>query len=209
MYVDQDILPAGIKGPVLLCDLEEILKNAHKQRTKIFANAGIKKTAQKPALLTWNPAKVYYRSVDERGRFYANWVRMVILSDRLEKYNDNPAILSCMPTALHDPNKPARHRYNVIVDQVCKKHKVTKRDIESGCREIRCVNPRREIAYRAKYELSMSLPDIGRRMGGRDHTTILNNIRNWERLVKIKNGNGKFDHLKKNNDDKFDWSLIE
>jgi chromosomal replication initiator protein len=97
----------------------------------------------------------------------------------------------------------------VLVDQVCRKHKVTKRDIESDCRELRCVNPRREISYRARHELSMSLSDIGTRMGGRDHTTILNNIRNWERLVKIKNGNGEFDHLKKNNDDKFDWGLIE
>lgn len=102
-----------------------------------------------------------------------------------------------------------KHPFNEMVDEVCQKHNLPRARIESDCRTMDLVIARREIAYRARTELAMSYPEIGRRIGRRDHTTALNLYKNWERLVRIKTGNGKFDHLKTSWDDRFNWDLIQ
>ena len=45
------------------------------------------------------------------------------------------------------------------------------------------VNPRQVAIYLAKMLTPRSLPEIGRRFGGRDHTTVLHAVRKIEDLV--------------------------
>jgi chromosomal replication initiator protein len=45
------------------------------------------------------------------------------------------------------------------------------------------VRPRQVAMYRAKTMTLRSLPEIGRRFGGRDHTTVLHAVRKIEGLV--------------------------
>jgi len=47
------------------------------------------------------------------------------------------------------------------------------------------VKPRQIAMYLAKVLTPRSLPEIGRRFGGRDHTTVLHAVRKIEGLAKI------------------------
>jgi chromosomal replication initiator protein len=50
------------------------------------------------------------------------------------------------------------------------------------------VRPRQIAMYLAKTLTLRSLPEIGRRFGGRDHTTVLHAVRKIENLVGNDNG---------------------
>lgn len=64
-----------------------------------------------------------------------------------------------------------------IVEEVCIAHQVSKPELLGSQRERRIVLARHEAMYRMKTETVMSLPQIGRRLGGKDHTTVLHGIR--------------------------------
>jgi chromosomal replication initiator protein len=57
-------------------------------------------------------------------------------------------------------------------------------DMLSARRTAVVVLPRQVAYYLAKMLTAKSLPEIGRRFGGRDHTTALSGIRKIERLRK-------------------------
>ena len=55
----------------------------------------------------------------------------------------------------------------------------------TSARRSRCVARPRQIAMYLSRELTpKSLPDIGRRFGGRDHTTVIHALRRVEELIK-------------------------
>ncbi|MBV6659039.1 MAG: chromosomal replication initiator protein DnaA [Devosiaceae bacterium] len=58
---------------------------------------------------------------------------------------------------------------------------LTKTDLLSQRRTKQIVGPRQIAMYLAKVMTVRSLPDIGRRFGGRDHTTVLHAVRKIER----------------------------
>ena len=60
---------------------------------------------------------------------------------------------------------------------------VTRQDILSSRRHKTIVYPRQIGMYLAKILTSRSLPEIGRKFGGRDHTTVLHAVRKIERLI--------------------------
>ena len=53
----------------------------------------------------------------------------------------------------------------------------------SSRRTANVVRPRQVAMYLAKTLTLRSLPEIGRRFGGRDHTTVLHAVRKIENLV--------------------------
>lgn len=67
-----------------------------------------------------------------------------------------------------------------IVREVCAKHCLTKSELMSDRRARNLVAARHEAMYRMSKETTMSLPAIGRRMGHKDHTTVLHGIRRHE-----------------------------
>lgn len=60
---------------------------------------------------------------------------------------------------------------------------VTRDDIISSRRTLSIVRPRQVAVYLAKVLTLRSLPDIGRRFGNRDHTTVLHSVRKIANLV--------------------------
>lgn len=70
-----------------------------------------------------------------------------------------------------------------IFAAVCAKYKVLPNDVLSTRRTLDVTIPRHEIFYRLKHETRLSLPSMGRLMGGRDHTTALSSIRRYARLL--------------------------
>jgi hypothetical protein len=77
------------------------------------------------------------------------------------------------------PPVPPRPRPTVraIMAVVCRRYDVSREDMLSPRRELRYVTPRHIIMYLARKLTPASLPEIGRLLGGRDHTTILHGTR--------------------------------
>lgn len=75
---------------------------------------------------------------------------------------------------------PFNSGFKQIRKEVCEKHGVTPEQMDGRSRRAKIVIARRELFYRCQKELGWSLPRIGRHCGGRDHTTILWSIRQYE-----------------------------
>ena len=78
---------------------------------------------------------------------------------------------SAFPTNHHEA---VRHeRFQPIMNRECERFGVSEIDVKSERRTRNVIEPRHVIMWRARRETVMSLPEIGRRLGGRDHTTVL------------------------------------
>ena len=69
------------------------------------------------------------------------------------------------------------------LNTVSKHYKVSIGDMRSSRRTANIVRPRQVAMYLLKKGCHLSLPDIGRRLGGRDHTTVLHAVRKIEVLI--------------------------
>jgi hypothetical protein len=63
-------------------------------------------------------------------------------------------------------------------------YNVTSADIRSHRRTANVVFPRQVAMYLCRMLTLRSLPDIGRRIGGRDHTTVLHGVNKIDALIK-------------------------
>lgn len=70
-----------------------------------------------------------------------------------------------------------------IQHAVADHYDVTVHDILSSRRTARVVKPRQIAMFLAKKLTLKSLPEVGRRFGGRDHTTVLHAVRKIESLA--------------------------
>ncbi|MBL1419344.1 MAG: chromosomal replication initiator protein DnaA [Alphaproteobacteria bacterium] len=75
-------------------------------------------------------------------------------------------------------------RVHDIIKSVSDFYQVSKADLFSARRHRSIVRPRQIGMYLAKMLTSRSLPEIGRRFGGRDHTTVLHAVRKIDDLLK-------------------------
>lgn len=79
--------------------------------------------------------------------------------------------------------EPKRVKIDDILRVVTKHFGVNRADLLSSRRNRSIVRPRQIGMYLAKSLTSRSLPEIGRRFGGRDHTTVLHAIRKIDELI--------------------------
>lgn len=85
---------------------------------------------------------------------------------------------------VNDPQKKAEPTVLNIITATCRHFGSSYADIMSPRRDMAAVLPRQIVMYLAKTLLSKrSLPDIGRRIGDRDHTTVLHAVRKIKALV--------------------------
>ncbi len=78
--------------------------------------------------------------------------------------------------------EPRRVKVEEILKLVSNHYNVSRQDILSSRRTAVVVKPRQVAMYLAKILTLRSLPEIGRRFGGRDHTTVLHAVRKIEAL---------------------------
>jgi chromosomal replication initiator protein len=89
-------------------------------------------------------------------------------------------------TAIRDlirSREPKRVRVEEILKLVSAHYNVTRADLLSSRRTASVVRPRQIAMYLSKTLTLRSLPEIGRRFGGRDHTTVLHAVRKIERMM--------------------------
>jgi len=72
-----------------------------------------------------------------------------------------------------------------ILKKVCDYYKIRQVDILSQNRQRAIARPRQMAMYLCKRLTTRSLPEIGKKFGGRDHTTILYGVRKIEELMQI------------------------
>jgi hypothetical protein len=123
-------------------------------------------------------------SVRERLRNPGNAVLDVPIDLKRERpvADNSPIPLRLAPVT---PYKFAR-RYPSLDDittVVCEHFKVTPLDLESDRRTHAVVWPRQVWAYLARILTPSSFPQIGRHLGGRDHTTVLHGYDKVKRLI--------------------------
>ena len=81
------------------------------------------------------------------------------------------------------PAAPAETPARKIMNEVAEKHNMPVAAFRSPSRKMPFVNLRHEACYRLSTELGFSLMQIGRLMGNRDHTTVLNAIRRHKKIL--------------------------
>ena len=84
---------------------------------------------------------------------------------------------------LMSTSEPKRIKIDDILRTISKHFGVNRSDLLSSRRNRSIVRPRQIGMYLAKNLTSRSLPEIGRRFGNRDHTTVLHAIRKVEQLM--------------------------
>ncbi len=104
-----------------------------------------------------------------------------------QQFNQLPITLDVASIVLRDMSaNPDQCRVKIddILKVVGRHFNVGRTDLLSARRARAVVVPRQIGMYLAKKMTSRSLPEIGRRFGGRDHSTVLHAVRKIEGLIK-------------------------
>ena len=102
------------------------------------------------------------------------------------QFTRQPVTLASAEITLRDlvgAREPRRVRIEDIQRVVSRHYNVSKADLLSARRTRTIVRPRQIAMYLAKVLTPRSLPEIGRRFGGRDHTTVLHAVRKIEGMI--------------------------
>jgi chromosomal replication initiator protein len=96
-----------------------------------------------------------------------------------------PTVERALHAAADKMRRPQGRKITIeeIQRAVAQHYHVSRNDILSERRTSSVVRPRQVAMYLAKTMTPRSLPEIGRRFGGKDHTTVLHAVRKMEALV--------------------------
>jgi chromosomal replication initiator protein len=97
-----------------------------------------------------------------------------------------PLTVEAAEAAIRDlirSREPKRLKIEDIQKLVATRYNVSRADILSERRTAAVVRPRQIAMFLSKTLTPRSLPEIGRRFGGRDHTTVLHAVRKIEKAV--------------------------
>ena len=122
------------------------------------------------------------RSIVSNGRDLEGAVNRLVAHSSV---GGPPLTVDAAEVAIRDlirSREPKRVKIEDIQKLVASHYSVTRQDILSSRRTAIVVKPRQVAMYLAKALTMRSLPEIGRRFGGRDHTTVLHAVRKIEGL---------------------------
>jgi chromosomal replication initiator protein len=153
----------------------------HELRLKVLEKRLAEKRAADPSFtLSRDVVDLLAQRLTENGRelegaitrLYATW-----------QYMRTPITFDIAETVIRDlvqNLEPRRIKIEDILRIISRHYGVSKGDLLSQRRHRSVVWPRQIGMYLAKHLTARSLPEIGRRFGGRDHTTVLHAIRKIE-----------------------------
>jgi chromosomal replication initiator protein len=123
------------------------------------------------------------KSVTQNGRDLEGAVNRLLANSKL---TGQPITLEMAEREMRDLVRTPENRRVRIEDiqrVVARQYNVSRADLLSSRRTANVVRPRQIAMFLAKTLTLRSLPEIGRRFGGRDHTTVLHAVRKIENLV--------------------------
>ena len=132
-----------------------------------------------------SPAVVAYvaRAITANGRDLEGAINRLLAHATL---TGAAVTMETAETAIRDlvrNRDPKRVKIEDIQKLVASRYNVSRSDILSERRTAAVVRPRQIAMYLAKVLTLRSLPEIGRRFGGRDHTTVLHAVRKIEQAL--------------------------
>jgi chromosomal replication initiator protein len=123
------------------------------------------------------------KSITHNGRDLEGAINRLLAHNTL---SGQPVTLEMAEREVRDlirPQEPKRVKIEDIQRVVARQYNVSRSDLLSSRRTANVVRPRQVAMYLSKTLTLRSLPEIGRRFGGRDHTTVLHAVRKIEALV--------------------------
>jgi len=158
--------------------LDEVL------RMKILeARIAVAKIAQPAFDVPQSVIALVAHSVQTNGRDLDGAVNRLLA---LSTLSGAPITVETAENAIRDlvrTREPKRVKIEEIQKLVATHYNVSRADILSSRRTATVVRPRQIAMFLAKVLTLRSLPEIGRRFGGRDHTTVLHAVRKIEGLA--------------------------
>jgi chromosomal replication initiator protein len=132
------------------------------------------------------PAVIDYisRIVISHGRDLDGAVNRLVAANQLTQELVSVTLAERTLADLIRAREARRVRIEDILRIVSRHYKVPRNELLSSRRSRDVVRPRQIAMYLAKSLTSRSLPEIGRRFGGRDHTTVLHSVRKVEQMMK-------------------------
>ena len=132
-----------------------------------------------------SPAVIAYvaRAITANGRDLEGAVNRLLAHATL---SGAPITVETAEEAIRDlvrNREPKRVKIEDIQKLVASRYNVSRSDILSERRTAAVVRPRQIAMYLSKVLTLRSLPEIGRRFGGRDHTTVLHAVRKIEKAL--------------------------
>lgn len=95
----------------------------------------------------------------------------------------SPSALQRMADRIADPMPRVpltrREQASAIIAEVARAHGLERYHIIGQGRDARTCDARFEVCHRLRFELKLSLPKIGKLIGGRHHSCVLRGIRVW------------------------------
>jgi chromosomal replication initiator protein len=123
------------------------------------------------------------KTITHNGRDLDGALNRLLAHNKLTGHAVTLEMAECAVRDLVRPQDPKRVRIEDIQRTVARQYNVSRADLLSSRRTANVVRPRQIAMYLAKTLTLRSLPEIGRRFGGRDHTTVLHAVRKIETLV--------------------------
>jgi chromosomal replication initiator protein len=161
----------------------EIASLGEELRLEILKNRIAAARTHFPAFEVPAPVLLFIaKSVTHNGRDLEGAVNRLLAHNKL---TGQPVTLEMAEREMRDlirPAEPKRVRIEDIQRIVARQYNVSRADLLSSRRTANVVRPRQVAMYLAKILTLRSLPEIGRRFGGRDHTTVLHAVRKIEAL---------------------------
>jgi chromosomal replication initiator protein len=153
-------------------------------RLKILEKRAHEKRSADPSFeIPGDVVSLLAERLTESGRELEGAINRLYLTWQLMRA---PVTLDVAETIIRDlvqGIEPRRIKIEDILRVVSRHYAVSRQDILSQRRHRSVVRPRQVGMYLAKHLTSRSLPEIGRRFGDRDHTTVLHAIRKIDKEV--------------------------
>jgi chromosomal replication initiator protein len=140
--------------------------------------------ARDPALMVGGDVLEFIANkVTGGGRELEGALNRVIANQQLTRARMTVDLAAMTLRDLAQPSDVTRIRIDDILKIVGRHYNVARADLLSPRRARSIVRPRQVGMYLAKKLTPRSLPEIGRRFGGRDHSTVLHAVRKIEELI--------------------------
>ncbi|MGL4242068.1 MAG: chromosomal replication initiator protein DnaA [Beijerinckiaceae bacterium] len=132
----------------------------------------------RPEVTTWLARQLTANGRDLEGAVNRMLAHATLSGETIDLPTAEIAIKDLIRT-----REPKKVKIEDIQRLVANHYNVSKADILSSRRTATVVKPRQIAMYLSKALTLRSLPEIGRRFGGRDHTTVLHAVRKIEGLA--------------------------
>lgn len=110
-------------------------------------------------------------------------IRLFAFADLVRREITIDLVQDCLADILKSTDR--RVTLDQIIKTCCEYYKIRQNDITGTSRARAVARPRQMAMYLSKSLTSRSYPEIARKLGGRDHTTVLYGVRKIEELMAV------------------------